>query len=58
MARIIAIWIFGLLGSGAIGSLIGETMQYDGAIIGFFAGVFSFTCIRLWLAGPSNKNSN
>ncbi len=56
MARIIAIWVFGLLGAGIVGSLIGDALTYDGGVFGFLAGVFLFTCLRLWLAAPS-KNS-
>lgn len=57
MARAIAIWVFGLLGSGIAGSLIGGTLAYDGEAGGFFAGAFIFACLRLWLATPP-RNSN
>jgi hypothetical protein len=64
MARAIAIWIFGLLASFIVGGLIslhfgdprdaGLTALYIWG--GALAGLFTFACLRLWLAAPS-KNS-
>ena len=56
MLRTIGIWVFGLLASAIIGAMIGAFM---GALVdgdnwwfyGFWAGLFGFACIRLWL-GP------
>ncbi len=57
MARTIAIWVFGLLGWGITGSLVGGALTYNGEAAGFFAGAFLFACLRLWLAAPSNRSS-
>ena len=56
MARTIAIWIFGVLGSGIAGSLVGEALTYNGELSGFLAGAFIFTCFRLWLTPNSRKS--
>ena len=56
MARTIAIWIFGLLGSGLLGYLIGGLLYDEQA--GMFAFMFLFACFRLWLNEPSNKNQD
>ena len=57
MARTIAIWIFGLLASAIIGGLVGSRLQpmysYDWEVWGALAGMFTFACLRLWLAAPS-----
>jgi hypothetical protein len=58
--RVIGIWIFGLLASAIIGgfivSLLASPDRNEAVLVGFFlgapAGMFSFACIRLWLAGP------
>jgi hypothetical protein len=47
-ARTIAIWVFGLLASGLFGALILKD------VAGYFAGMFAFACLRLWLARPSS----
>jgi hypothetical protein len=61
MARTIAIWIFGLLASAILGGMAGgrlDTGYSDAnAFWGVLAGMFAFVCLRLWLAGPSPKNS-
>ena len=58
MIRTIAIWVFGLLGSGIAGNLIGGALAYDGGIEGFFAGAFGFACLRLWLTtSPQTPHS-
>lgn len=63
-ARTLAVWVFGLLASGIIGGLLGShlasgdpsSLLGDPAGVGLYfgvpAGMFSFACIRLWLAGP------
>jgi hypothetical protein len=64
MARTIAIWIFGLLASAIIGAFAGilaghfsDMSPYASTELwGALAGMFTFACIRLWLAAPS-KNS-
>jgi heme/copper-type cytochrome/quinol oxidase subunit 1 len=57
MARTVAIWIFGLLASAFIGGMVGARLQppysYDWEIPGALAGMFTFACLRLWLAAPS-----
>jgi hypothetical protein len=61
MKRIIAIWIFGLLGSGIVGTFIVDALETgynpDSAFFGFIGGAFLFACIRLWIKEPP-KNSN
>ena len=49
MARTIALWFFGVLGSGIAGSPIGAGLTYDGEITSFVAGAFIFACLRLRL---------
>ena len=62
MARTIAIWIFGLLASTIIGGFAGGLVShlsgsspYDQTpeLLGALAGMFTFACLRLWLAAPS-----
>lgn len=53
--RTIAIWVFGLLGAGIAGSLVGGSLAFDGEATGFLAGAFLFSCVRLWLAGASTS---
>jgi hypothetical protein len=62
VVRTVAIWVFGLLASAIVGSLLGSRMEppysYDWGVWGALAGMFTFACLRLWLAGPQAKNSN
>lgn len=57
-ARTLAIWIFGILAGAIIGGLIASRLEPsygdDGSttMLGIFAGVFTFACLRLWLASP------
>ena len=62
--RVVGIWVFGLLSSAIMGMLIGDvldgpqpplrfssggvTNKNDGEIWGSYAGLFLFTCLRLW----------
>lgn len=59
--RTAGIWIFGLFGSGVLAGIIGDAIspanlygQSSGGLYGFIAGVFLFTCIRLWM-GEAKK---
>jgi len=60
--RAMAIWIFGLLASTIIGGFAGGLVShlsgsspYDQTpeLLGALAGMFTFACLRLWLAAPS-----
>jgi hypothetical protein len=57
--RTIAIWIFGLLASAIIGSLIASRVQppyaYDWGFAGGLAGICAFACLRLWLGDDRSK---
>jgi len=63
MGRAIAIWIFGLLASAIIGGFagiiaghVGDMSPYASTELwGALAGMFTFACVRLWLAAPSSK---
>lgn len=55
MMRTMAIWVFGVLGSGIVGSLLGGALTYDGEMPSFLAGAFLFACLRLWLAAPTRS---
>jgi hypothetical protein len=59
MGRTIAIWVFGLLASAMVGGMIATRLAppyaHDWDVWGAFAGIFTFICLRLWLAGPSAK---
>ena len=52
MVRIISIWIFGLLGSGFAGAVIGSASLFGSSENGGIAGVCLFACIRLWAKEP------
>jgi hypothetical protein len=66
--RTLAIWVFGLLASAIIGGLLASRLASGdpssplgdpfgvGLYFGVPAGMLSFACIRLWLAGPGPKN--
>jgi hypothetical protein len=57
--RTFGIWAFGLLGSGIIGGIIGSRFGSgwsDDSVPGFFAGVFVFACLRLWLGQSKISN--
>jgi zinc transporter ZupT len=63
VARTIGIWIFGLLGSGIAGGMIGiaiiqpvGTNQFLTFVGGFASGLFAFACARLWLTKPQSSN--
>ena len=54
-ARILGIWIFGLIGAGSLFAILGRALDRaggsysdDGSVGGLFAGVALFTCARLW----------
>lgn len=48
-ARTIAIWVFGLIGSGFFGSVLGNYLTgSNGEFQGLIAGMCLFACIRLW----------
>ncbi len=51
-ARVLGIWISGLLGSTIAGSMIG-TLFFNGfvdsSLLGGFAGFLLFVCFRLWM---------
>jgi hypothetical protein len=51
-ARILGIWVSGLLGSTIAGWMIGS-LSFNGfvdpAILGGFAGFLLFVCLRLWM---------
>ena len=51
-ARVLGIWISGLLGSTIVGSMIG-TLFFNGLVdpsfLGGLAGLLLFTCLRLWM---------
>ena len=51
-ARVLGIWISGLLGSTIVGSMVG-TLFFNGfldpSVLGGFAGFLLFACFRLWM---------
>ncbi len=48
--RTFFIWLFGLLGFGLVGSLLGAfSPSSDAGFGGFLAGMALFSCARLWL---------
>lgn len=64
MSRTVAIWIFGLIGSGLAGVLISIAIvrpegRDAGAIasMGFICGLCVFACARLLMTAPSSKGS-
>lgn len=49
-ARLVALWVFGLLAGGLWGQIVGEYLGASSReLTGFFAGFFAFACLRLWL---------
>ena len=50
IARIIGIWIGGLIASGILGAGVAIQLSRapDAPFMGFVAGVGAFTCLRLW----------
>jgi len=55
-ARIISIWVCGLIASSCLGSLIAVGLAGNDAIsitVGNVGGFFGFIAIRLWLTTPS-----
>lgn len=55
--RTFFIWLFGVVGSGFVGVILGSLADhhpYDSnEIPGFFGGIAVFMCLRLWLARPA-----
>ncbi len=54
--RTFFIWLFGLIGSGFLGLMLGSFAGHnsgDAGALGFFAGIAIFACLRLWLARPA-----
>jgi uncharacterized membrane protein YfcA len=52
IARTVAIWVCGLLGSIIVGAMIGSllfNLFIDPAFLGGFAGLLLFVCFRLWM---------
>ena len=51
-ARVLGIWITGLLGSTIVGSMVG-TLLFNGIVdpsfLGGLAGFLLFACVRLWV---------
>ena len=58
-ARLLAIWISGLLGSTIVGSMMG-TLFFNGLVdpsfLGGLAGLLLFTCLRLWMGEARAKS--
>jgi hypothetical protein len=53
--RTFFIWVFGLLGSGFLGLMLGAISDHSSGLgggFGFFGGLTVFVCARLWLAAP------
>jgi len=55
--RTFFIWIFGLVGSGFVGLIMGSLVDQGhpgdmSGVAGFFGGIAVFACLRLWLARP------
>ena len=40
---------------GLVGARLETTYSNDGGVWGVLAGMFAFTCIRLWLGAPSKN---
>lgn len=57
MLRIVGIWIFGLVGFGLVGGMIGQFLT-PYSEVGGVAGACVFACLRLWFGDPSDQNSN
>lgn len=52
IARIIAIWFFGLVGSAILGFFIGTrlfNLDFEGQTQMMIAAMCLFACVRLWL---------
>lgn len=51
LMRTAAIWVFGLLGSGILGLLVGDSLSPHGGggVLGFTGAALAFACARLWL---------
>lgn len=68
MGRIVALWIFGLVGSTIAGGIVGSALTHDdtGTFFGLLGGCCIFACVRLWLAPqrpareprPAHPNGN
>lgn len=49
-ARVVGIWVSGLLASGFIGALVGHNLDVSGGDFAGAAGaVLAFVCVRLWV---------
>jgi hypothetical protein len=52
MLKTMAIWVFGLLASAIVGTVIGAILMEQGAGLGLIAGLAIFTSVRLMLTMP------
>jgi hypothetical protein len=54
IARVVALWVFGLLGASIFGGILGHglTQSGEGSFFGALGGAFVFACARLWLTPP------
>jgi hypothetical protein len=51
IARVVGIWIFGLIACGCAGGVLGTAIKYGfetEEVPGIFAGMCAFACGRLW----------
>ena len=52
MLKTVAIWVFGLLASALVGTVIGAVLMEQGAGLGLIAGLAIFASVRLLLTMP------
>jgi hypothetical protein len=54
IARVVALWVFGILGASIFGGIVGHGLTHSeaGSFIGALGGAFVFACARLWLTPP------
>jgi hypothetical protein len=54
----IAVWVFGLSASALAGGLVGSRLEplysNDGDLWGALVAMFTFACLRLWLAAKGS----
>ena len=54
----IAVWVFGLSASALAGGLVGSRLESlysnDGDLWGALVAMFTFACLRLWLAAKGS----
>ncbi len=58
-ARVLGIWISGLLGSTIVGSMMGTlffNVFVDPTFLGGLAGFLLFACFRLWMGEARAQN--